>query len=104
MPWAPLRYCIHAGCGERGDGPRCSGPWASERSPLTPHRLARLLHPFEITSKQIRIGCTSLKGYQRETFVDAWERYLPTPPSPVEPKHRNSEHERRFRCFGSRPL
>lgn len=72
------------------------GPWASERSPLTPHRLARLLHPFEITSKQLRIGPTSVKGYEREAFLDAWERYLPSPPSPVEPKHRNIEHERSF--------
>ena len=70
------------------------GPWASERSPLTPHRLARLLHPFEIASKQLRIGPASLKGYEREAFVDRWERYLPNPPSPVEPKHRNSDHER----------
>jgi Protein of unknown function (DUF3631) len=72
------------------------GPWASERLPLTPHRLARLLHPFEIASKQLRIGSASLKGYEREAFVDGWERYLPTPPSPVEPKHRNSEHDHSF--------
>jgi hypothetical protein len=72
------------------------GPWVSDRSPLTPHRLAKLLHPFEIGSKQVRIGPTSLKGYGREAFVDGWERYLSVPPSPVEPKHRNSEHERSF--------
>jgi len=72
------------------------GPWVSERSPLTPRRLADLLHPFEIASKQVRIGPTSLKGYGREAFVDAWERYLPVPPSPPESKHRNSEHDRSF--------
>jgi Protein of unknown function (DUF3631) len=72
------------------------GPWESERSPLTPHRLSRLLYPFEIASKQLRIGSASLKGYERESFVDGWERYLPIPPSPVEPKHRNSEHDRSF--------
>lgn len=72
------------------------GPWASERSPLTPHRLARLLHPFEIVSKQLRIGPASLKGYEREAFIDAWERYVPIPPSSAEPKHRNSEHDRSF--------
>ena len=71
-------------------------PWASERSPLTPHRVARLLHPFEIASKQLRIGATSLKGYEREAFVDAWERYLPALPSPVGSKHRNTEHDRSF--------
>jgi hypothetical protein len=70
------------------------GPWSSERSPLTPHRLARLLSAFGIASKQLRIGQVSLKGYEREGFVDSWERYLPPPPP--EPKHRNTDHER---CF-----
>jgi hypothetical protein len=72
------------------------GPWVSDRSPLTPHRLAKLLHPFEIGSKQVRIGSSSLKGYERQAFVDDWERYLSAPPSPVDPKHRNSEHNQSF--------
>jgi Protein of unknown function (DUF3631) len=72
------------------------GPWVSERSPLTPHRLADVLRPFEITSKQARIGPKNLKGYERQAFVDAWDRYLPSPPSPMEPKHRNSEHDQSF--------
>jgi hypothetical protein len=70
------------------------GPWSSERFPLTPHRLGRLLHPFGIESKQLRIGPTSLKGYEREAFVDSWERYLS--PSLLEAKQRNAEHERSF--------
>jgi hypothetical protein len=70
------------------------GPWSNERFPLTPHRLARLLHPFGIESKQLRIEGTSLKGYEREAFLDTWERYLPPPPT--EAKHRNGEHERSF--------
>jgi hypothetical protein len=70
------------------------GPWASERLPLTPHRLARLLHPFGIESKQLRIGPASLKGFEREAFVDSWDRYLP--PSLTEAKHRNTEQERSF--------
>ena len=72
------------------------GPWASERAPLTPHRHGRLLEPFEVQSKQLRIGDKSLKGYERESFVDAWERYLPATPSPTEPKHGNDEHEGSF--------
>jgi Protein of unknown function (DUF3631) len=72
------------------------GPWADERHPLGPHRLARLLRPFEIASKQLRVGAASLKGYERGAFVDSWERYLPGPPSPAEPKLRNNEHERSF--------
>jgi hypothetical protein len=74
------------------------GPWGSERSPLTPHRLASLLGPFEIASKQMRIGAENLKGYEREAFVETWERYLSVslpplavPPSPSEPKHRNTD-------------
>jgi hypothetical protein len=69
-------------------------PWLNERFPLTAHRLARLLHPFGIESKQLRIDGTSLKGYEREAFVDSWERYLPPPLT--EAKHRNSERERSF--------
>lgn len=72
------------------------GPWASVRFPLTPHRLSKLLQPFEIEPKQLRIGSNNQKGYEREAFVDAWERYLPTPQSPNDPKHRNTDHERRF--------
>lgn len=72
------------------------GPWVSDRSRLTPHRLAKLLHPFEIASKQVRIGSSSLKGYERQAFVDAWDRYLPSPPSPLDAKPRNSEHDRSF--------
>lgn len=72
------------------------GPWRSEKSPLTPHRLARLLRPFEIVSKQLRIGPANLKGYARDSFVDGWERYLPSPLDPAEPKRRNIEHERSF--------
>jgi hypothetical protein len=72
------------------------GPWASVRFPLTPHRLSKLLLPFEIEPKQLRIGSSNQKGYEREAFVDAWERYLSTPQSPDDPKHRNTDHERRF--------
>jgi hypothetical protein len=67
------------------------GPWSSERFPFTPHRLAHLLRPFRIESKQLRIGQVSLKGYEREMFLDSWDRYLP--PSPLEAKQRNTEHE-----------
>ena len=75
------------------------GPWSDERFPLAPHRLARLLHPFGIESKQLRIGTDNLKGYERENFLDSWDRYVPlptSPTSPVEAKHRNTEYERSF--------
>ena len=72
------------------------GPWLDARVPLTPHRLGRLLGPFGIRSKQLRVDGTSLKGYERDWFVDSWDRYLPVTPSPAEAKHRNTEQERSF--------
>jgi Protein of unknown function (DUF3631) len=41
-----------------------------------PRRLAQLLHPFGVRSKNVRIddGRTP-KGYKREDFLDAWERF-----------------------------
>jgi Protein of unknown function (DUF3631) len=41
-------------------------------------RLAQLLHPFGIRSKNVRVDETRTpKGYRREDFFDAWERFLP---------------------------
>ena len=46
--------------------------------------LARLLKPFGVHGKQVRVGESTKKGYWREDFVDAWSRYCPpTPPSPA---------------------
>jgi putative DNA primase/helicase len=60
-------------------------PWAEWRKdkPLTAVQLARLLRPFGIRPKQVRIGETSMKGYERTAFEDAFARYLP----PLDPKH-----------------
>jgi hypothetical protein len=44
---------------------------------LDGRRLAALLKPFGIRSKQVRVGATTKKGYRREDFIDAWNRYLP---------------------------
>ena len=41
-----------------------------------PRRLAALLKPYGIASKQIRIGPTTAKGYTRIDLHDAWIRYL----------------------------
>jgi hypothetical protein len=42
---------------------------------LTPMKLARLLAPFEIRSRNIRRGAVA-KGYSAEDFTDAFDRYL----------------------------
>lgn len=57
-------------------------PWAEYRhgKPLNGHALARLLRPFGIVSAgTIRIGGKTAKGYRRDAFVEAWNRYVPLP-------------------------
>jgi len=51
--------------------------WGRQAKPITTRQVARLLAPFGITSKNIRIGADTPKGYEREDFVDAWTRYVP---------------------------
>lgn len=45
-------------------------------SPLTPRDLARLLVPFGVKSRTIRIDAATPKGYVAADFVDAFSRYL----------------------------
>jgi hypothetical protein len=55
-------------------------PWGDLRGkPLDARRLAHYLRPYGISSKQVRVGSTTLKGYAREDLWDAWTRYLGTP-------------------------
>lgn len=53
-------------------------PWADWRKgkPLTQNALARLLKPFGISSKSVRIDDKTAKGYSLEQFEDAFQRYL----------------------------
>jgi len=54
-------------------------PWAEygkEQKPISPNQLARLLRPFTIASHTIRLEDSTLKGYERKDFEDAWDRYL----------------------------
>jgi len=62
-------------------------PWGefANGRPLTPIGLARLLKPFGIIPGTIRLEKGTAKGYLRESYADAWLRYLPSPPSPVTP-------------------
>ena len=66
-------------------------PWPEWRrgKPITTRGVARLLKPFRIAPGTIRAaeGKTP-KGYHRDTFEDAFARYLPIPsattPQPAE--------------------
>jgi hypothetical protein len=57
-------------------------PWVDDHRPLTPERLAKLLRPFEIRSKQVKIAGTNVRGFVQESFVDSWDRYLSEPATP----------------------
>jgi hypothetical protein len=52
-------------------------PWADEKHPLTDRRLARMLRPFEVESRDVRISDTVRKGYHYEHLKAAFEPYLP---------------------------
>lgn len=52
-------------------------PWADDR--LDALTLARMLRPFDVRPRSIRIGETVLRGYNREDFTDPFNRYLLPP-------------------------
>ena len=64
-------------------------PWLDIRGkPLNANGLAKRLKPFNIKPRQIRIAAINLKGYLKEDFIDAWERYTPyTGETGETPKH-----------------
>lgn len=56
-------------------------PWSDMRGkPLDPRGLSRLLGDYDIKPTTIRIGSTTLRGYRRSMFHDAWARYVPVLP------------------------
>jgi hypothetical protein len=50
------------------------GHWGDK---LTAVKLARILRPFRISSKQLWIGKTNARGYEYEDFDAVFRRYLP---------------------------
>src|ERR1019366_5484289 len=52
--------------------------------PLSAASLAKLLKPFEIRPRKIRIDERTASGYIREWFSDAWGRYLAREPEQAE--------------------
>ena len=54
------------------------GEWKDGR-PMTAMALAGLLKPFGVMpAGTLRFGRETAKGYRRESFADAWERYQPS--------------------------
>lgn len=66
-----------------------SRPWGEWRhgKPLTAIGLGRLLKPFGISPRKVRIGEETRQGYRAEDFSETFERYIPAPPPPVNPEH-----------------
>ena len=64
--------------------------WGRQAKPITPNQIARLLAPFGVKPKTIRIEQDTPRGYEKDDFEDAWRRYLsaplPTHPS-TTPQH-----------------
>lgn len=51
------------------------GDWYGK--PLTARKLARLLLPYDVASRQVRTDDGRRQGYLAEDFADAWRRYTP---------------------------
>jgi hypothetical protein len=53
-------------------------PWGDLRGrELDARRLAKMLQPYDVRPTAQRIGEKVAKGYDRDGFYDAWQRYLP---------------------------
>jgi putative DNA primase/helicase len=62
-------------------------PWGTwgHGKPITPNQISRLLKPFGISPKTLRlVGDDRAKGYALEDCQDAFERYLPVSPEAEE--------------------
>ena len=66
-----------------------TSPWCdwSKGKGLTVNGLSKLLKPFSIGPRTIRVDDRTAKGYLRDLFTDAWGRYLPRlePSKPLIP-------------------
>jgi hypothetical protein len=76
-------------------------PWGDIKGkPLNDRGLAVRLRPYDIKPKVVRIGDTTHRGYAREDFHDAWQRYLGPPSNgnvttvtnTTEPRHEHCAH------------
>jgi hypothetical protein len=52
-------------------------PWGDLKGkPVDSRKLANLLKPYGVSSKNVRIGSEVVKGYSVEDLFDPWQRYL----------------------------
>jgi hypothetical protein len=63
-------------------------PWADYYGQrVTDRAIAKLLRPYGVRSRTVRVGAETRKGYHREDLTDAWQRYLPPASRPSHPTH-----------------
>jgi putative DNA primase/helicase len=55
------------------------GAYGKDRKPITDRQVARLLKPFGIISKTVRVGEATAKGYERVWFDEAFAAYVSVP-------------------------
>ncbi|MFZ5984491.1 MAG: DUF3631 domain-containing protein [Acidobacteriota bacterium] len=62
-------------------------PWPEwrEGTPMSARQLARLLHPFGIAPVKWKQEGATCRGYLRDSFLDAFSRYLPPEPPQAPP-------------------
>jgi len=96
---------------ERDDGP-WSGWWGKYvrdgEIQTAASKLSRLLKPYEIKSKTIRVDRTTAKGWVRVDFEPVWARYVAKedvlpPVTPPEPSHRTEASQKQgsdLQCYG----
>jgi Protein of unknown function (DUF3631) len=51
------------------------GDWYGK--PISPQGLSKLLRPYRIKTMPVWVDDKTARGYKREQFVEAWNRYLP---------------------------
>jgi hypothetical protein len=59
--------------------------------PLNARSLAKLLRPYGIKSKNVRVGTEQAKGYERADLADAWRRYSDAPASQASQRPQPKE-------------
>lgn len=57
-------------------------PWSEWKRgfPLTKNSISKLLKPYQIKTKQLKINGVNRHGYEKSSFDDAFKRYLSPPP------------------------
>ena len=79
------------------------GPWGTwnRGKEISPRQIARKLASYKIARSTFRIGSATHKGYMRESFADAWNRYLPPAPPHLSVTREQVSNGAASGAFGS---